>query len=355
MDNSNERDRRTMFRRDSDLEEYFREKFAKVKKQFDAVLVGADKLFDWIAHAVLAENHMLLVSAPGEGKTLAARTFARATGLTSSYYQFKPDDMPSGILGYVKAKAPGDESMPEVHRGPIFANLLVADEINRASAKVKSAMLSAMQERIVTLEGYPEPIQMDRPFIILATMNPLEANKEVHRLGRAELDRYGMQVDLPLLSEEEVSRIAVRDAERNLRSVTPEMSKEDILRAIAYVRALAFSDATHTHSADEREIVRYAARLWNKSHHASDDSDRKKQRVKGVSQRAINSLMLLLAAHQVLKGLDETTPRHVQELARVVLGHRVIAEDDEEAQMILERTLSDTPIVPYPMKEGADG
>ncbi|HWQ12369.1 MAG TPA: MoxR family ATPase [Roseiflexaceae bacterium] len=276
--------------------------------EVERAIVGKRAVLERIMAAALAGGHVLLEDYPGLAKTLIARSFATVLGLEFKRVQFTPDLLPGDITGsHVYDRASGRF---ELRRGPIFTNILLADEINRASPKTQSALLEAMQERQVTLEG--ETMPLPEPFLVLATQNPIEY-EGTFPLPEAQLDRFVMKLAVGYPSAEQEQEILRRRRERRadevqLRTVA---SAEELLQMRAAVEEVYVSPDI------ERYIVALVA------------ATRQDARVAvGASPRGSLALLKLARAQAALDGRDYVIPDDVKGLVRPALAHRLILTPD---------------------------
>ncbi len=291
------------------------------------VIVGQDALIEGLLIGLLTSGHVLVEGVPGLAKTTAVRCLAQALGLGFRRIQFTPDLLPSDLLGTL-VYLPGEHRF-DVHKGPIFAPVLLADEINRAPAKVQSALLEAMEERQVTLgdASYALP----DPFLVMATQNPIDL-EGTYTLPEAQIDRFLLKIVVPYPSHDEEREIVARDgtAPRELSAVADAAS---LTRARAECAAVHIADA----------VAEYAVRLVRATR-APDLAGARLTRPEarpaagavavGASPRA--SLFLLRAARALalLEGRDFTTPHDVKRLAPSVLRHRLLMSYEAEADGI---------------------
>ncbi|MBL8841338.1 MAG: AAA family ATPase [Planctomycetes bacterium] len=286
--------------------------FQRIEAEVAQVLVGQRALVRRLLVALLADGHALIEGVPGLGKSLAVAALAQASGLAFKRIQFTPDLLPADVIGtQIFRPGSGDFS---VRRGPLFAELVLADEINRAPPKVQSALLEAMQERQVTIGEQSLPLPV--PFIVFATQNPLE-HEGTYPLPEAELDRFLFQVRLgyPERSEEEeILRRHGRGAPaRPVQAVT---SRAELLAARALLERIHAEPAIHDY------VLRLVA--------ATRDPARKELRL-GASPRAALALLVAAKAAALLAGRAYVTPGDVKELAPDVLRHRLLLSFEAEA------------------------
>ena len=280
----------------------------KVINEVERAVVGKRILLETVMAAVLAGGHVLFEDFPGLGKTLIARSFATALGLDFKRIQFTPDLLPSDITGgYIFNR---NKNKFEMRNGPVFTNILLADEINRASPKTQSALLEAMQEKQVTLEG--ETLTLPDPFIVLATQNPIEY-EGTFPLPEAQLDRFTLKLTVGYPNVDEEKEILRRRRER--------MQDEVLLRQILKPRQLpALRAAVETVHVDA-DIESYIAALV----HAT----RRDRRVSvGSSPRGSLAFLKMARAHAALDGREYVIPDDVKDFAMPILSHRLILQPE---------------------------
>ena len=283
-------------------------KCKEIMNEVSLAVVGKEQLLHNVMVALLADGHILLEDYPGLAKTLTAHSFAQVLGLTFRRIQFTPDLLPGDILGgYIFNRNSGDF---ELHKGPIFSQIVLADEINRASPKTQSALLEAMQERQVSLEG--ESMKLPEPFIVIATQNPIEY-EGTFPLPEAQLDRFVVKLSVGYPEAEDEAQILFERQERkqdkvNLRSLTsaPEL--------LAMRRVL---EEIHVNE----DLTRYIVDLIN--------ATRTDNRVAvGSSPRGSLALFKLARAQAVLDERDYVLPDDIKEFVHSGLGHRLILNPD---------------------------
>lgn len=276
----------------------------RVIAEVEKAIIGKHDVLETIMTAVLADGHVLLEDYPGLGKTLLANSLATALGLDFKRIQFTPDLLPGDITGgYVFNRA---EDRFELHKGPIFANIVLADEINRASPKTQSALLEAMQERQVTLEG--ETMRLPAPFIVFATQNPIEY-EGTFPLPEAQLDRFIMKLSVGYpTAEEEVEMLRRRRERQQDQVVLEQVTNAEELQAMR-----AAVETVHVDPDIEMYMVSLVA------------GTRKSSRVTvGASPRGSLALLKLARAHAALNGRDYVLPDDVKQFAVPALAHRLI-------------------------------
>lgn len=301
----------------------------QVIAEVERAVVGKRALLEMMMASVLAGGHILLEDFPGLGKTLVARSFATALGLDFKRIQFTPDLLPGDITGgYVFNRI---ENRFELRKGPLFANIVLADEINRASPKTQSALLEAMQEGQVTIEG--ESLPLPAPFLVLATQNPIEY-EGTFPLPEAQLDRFMLKLTVGYPNMEEERLILRRRRERK--------QDEVVLRQITKAaQLLEMRDAVETVHVDT-DLEGYMAALV----HAT----RADRRVAvGASPRASLAFLKMARANAALNGRDYIIPDDIKRYAVSVLGHRMILQPEywmasQVTGDVIQDSLSKTPV-----------
>jgi MoxR-like ATPase len=280
----------------------------QVIAEVERAVVGKRELLEMMMASVLAGGHILLEDFPGLGKTLVARSFATALGLQFKRIQFTPDLLPGDITGgYVFNRT---KNKFELRMGPVFANIILADEINRASPKTQSALLEAMQEQQVTIEG--ETLTLPEPFLVLATQNPIEY-EGTFPLPEAQLDRFMLKLKVGYPSIEEERLILRRRRERK--------QDEVLLSEVTKVKQLLeMREAVETVHVDA-DLENYIASLV----HAT----RTDRRVAvGASPRGSLAFLKMARANAALEGREYVTPDDIKRYAFAVLSHRVILQPE---------------------------
>ena len=284
------------------------ERGRRIIEEVEQAIVGKRMLLEQIMAAVLAGGHILLEDYPGLAKTLIARSFATALGLAFKRIQFTPDLLPGDITGgYIYNRA---QSRFELRKGPLFANIILADEINRASPKTQSALLEAMQEYQVTLEG--ETMKLPQPFVVIATQNPIES-EGTFPLPEAQLDRFLLKLSVGYPSLEEEQEILRRRRERR----QDEVELEQVMRAEDLLTMRKAIEGVYV----DPDIEQYIVRLVNET--------RRDRRVAvGASPRGSLALLKLTRARAALNGRDYVLPDDVKAFAKPALIHRLILVPD---------------------------
>jgi len=274
----------------------------------DGAVIGERSFFENVLLGLLSRSHVLIEDVPGTGKTLTARTFAAALGLSFSRVQFTPDLLPSDVTG-TNIFNERDRTF-EFSEGPIFANVVLADEINRAPPKTQAALLEAMEEGQVTVDG--DTHALPRPFFVIATQNPVE-QAGTFELPEAQLDRFGVKTGIGYPEVEGEVELLRRRAGRVTRS--PETGQVVTAEQVTDVRAVPEQVRV------DDDLLTYMAEVT----HAT----REDRRVKvGVSPRGTQRLFETSRAMAVLRGREFVTPDDVKRVARPVLAHRVVLTAD---------------------------
>ena len=300
----------------------------RLRASVGSVVVGAERAVDLVLIALLAGGHVLLEDVPGTGKTLMARSFAASIGGTFRRIQFTPDLMPADVLGlnyYSQAT-----SRFEFRPGPIEANIVLADEINRATPRTQSALLEAMEERTVTIDG--ETRALPAPFVVLATQNPVEL-EGTFPLPEAQLDRFLVRLKVGYPSDsDEVAILRRFEGRSPLADVQPVVSGADLI---------ALSDALPRIHVEEA-VVEYAVAIVRatRSHGAFE---------LGASARASLALFRAARARAAIDGRDYVRPDDVKVLAQPVLAHRILLSSNtrlrgRSADDVLDEILRDIPV-----------
>ena len=285
------------------------------------VIVGQDVLVERVLIALLANGHILLEGVPGLAKTLLVNTLAQAIDAKFSRIQFTPDLLPADLLGtQIYNPNTGEFS---VHKGPIFANLILADEVNRAPAKVQSALLECMQERQVTLADTTYPL--DPLFVVLATQNPIE-QEGTYPLPEAQVDRFMLKVIVTYPRRDEERLIVDRMTGQPTPPVRAVIGPDQLLHARDVVRSIYVDDKVKEYVLD---LV-----LATRNPSGNGLSDLKQYISFGASPRASIYLIEVARAHAFLRGRGYVTPEDIKQLAPDVLRHRVITTYEAEAEEV---------------------
>jgi len=291
----------------------------RVMDEIGKVIVGQKYVVERLLLGILANGHILLEGVPGLAKTLAVTTLARTLRMKFQRIQFTPDLLPADLIGtLIYNPRSGDFT---VKKGPIFANIILADEVNRAPAKVQSALLESMQEKQVTIGE--ETFPLDKPFLVLATQNPIE-QEGTYPLPEAQVDRFMLKLKIVYPNRDEELQILNRMAytEKQIE-VEPVVSSEDILRARTVVDEIYIDDKLKEYIVD----IVFATREPKKY-----DLDLEQYIEYGASPRATLYLTVVSKAYAFLQGRGYVTPQDVKSIGMDVLRHRVIISYEAEAE-----------------------
>ncbi|MEE8305595.1 MAG: MoxR family ATPase [Candidatus Tectomicrobia bacterium] len=302
----------------------FGQDFQQVRAEIAKVIVGHTEVVDGLLICLLCGGHALLEGVPGLGKTLLVKSLGAALHLQFSRIQFTPDLMPADIIGTrVVLQDEEDKRYFEFQRGPVFSNIVLADEINRATPKTQSALLEAMQENTVTVAG--ETHQLSLPFLVLATQNPLEMDG-TYPLPEAQLDRFFLKLQVNFPSFDDLSEIVDRTTQRHDPSPEPILPAEKILQAQRFIRDVPI--ASH--------VKDYAIRLVLATHpQAPQSSEMAKQYVRyGSSPRGVQSLVLAGKVRALFDGRFNVSFDDIRSMAIPCLRHRLILSFEGEAEGI---------------------
>ena len=304
-----------------------------VLDEIETVIVGKRGVLERVLWAVLSDGHVLIEDVPGLAKTLIAKSFAAALGLTFRRVQFTPDLLPADITGtHVFDRTTGQFLL---RRGPIFTNVLLADEINRAPPKTQSALLEAMQERQATLEG--ETLKIEPPFLVLATQNPIE-HEGTYPLPEAQVDRFLMRIDVGYPTrDQEVEILQRRRARRTDDAIVKAVTTPADVRALQ-----AEVEGVHVDPAVEGYIVDLVAAT--RAHHQVEI---------GASPRGSLALLKLSRARAALASRDFITPDDVKAVAVPALAHRLLLKPDPwirgvRANVVVQDVLGQVPVPKVP-------
>ncbi len=291
----------------------------RIRSEIGKVIVGQEYLVDRLLLAMLCNNHLLIEGVPGLAKTLSVTTLARVVQATFSRIQFTPDLLPADLIGtMIYNPKSGDFS---TKKGPVFANIVLADEINRAPAKVQSALLEAMQERQVTIGD--DTFHLDDPFLVMATQNPVE-QEGTYPLPEAQVDRFMLKLKISYPSKEQELKIMRAMAKTKTKiDVDPVLQPADIIR----LRELA--DDIYIDSKIEEYIVNLIEATRDPAKYKLDIADLIRY---GASPRATIYLAMAARANALLMGRGYVTPQDVKDVGMDVLRHRVIITYEAEAE-----------------------
>ena len=308
------------YKNDVEALDALREKYKELTGEITRVIYGQDQVISQVLITLFSRGHCLLIGVPGLAKTLLVTTISKVLGLHFSRIQFTPDLMPSDIIG---TEILDKDRMFQFVQGPLFANVILADEINRTPPKTQSALLEAMQERAVTAAG--QHFELEKPFFVLATQNPIE-QEGTYPLPEAQLDRFMFSVWLDYPSFEDELTI-VRNTTSNLSfDLKPVITGAEIMFFQELIRKVPIND----------NVIQYAVRLAAKTRpnteHAAEIAN--KYLKWGAGPRASQYLVLGAKTHAALKGKYSPDIEDVQAVAASILRHRIIKNYKAEAENI---------------------
>ena len=286
-------------------------RFYEVRKFLNEIVLGKEKQIDLCLCCILAKGHLLIEDLPGMGKTLLAHALAKALGLGFSRIQFTSDLLPADITG-VSVFESSDSSF-RFHKGPIFSSVVLADEINRASPKAQSALLEAMEERQVSIDG--ETYVLPEPFFVLATQNPLEQSG-TFPLPESQLDRFYMRISLGYPDRESERLLMEKEDRRDyLSKLEPIISKDELILWQAEVHTVKTTPALLDYVQDLVELSRSSPEFIN-----------------GASPRASLDLLKGGRAWAMLAGRDYVLPEDIQDVLPAIIGHRLTLAMEQEGE-----------------------
>ncbi len=288
--------------------------FAKVKEDVGQIIVGQEKMIELLLVAILSNGHVLIEGVPGVAKTLTAKLLAKTLDLDFNRIQFTPDLMPSDILGSSIFDLKKSEF--EFKKGPIFSNLVLIDEINRAPAKTQAALFEVMEERQITIDNHT--FVMDKPFLVFATQNPIE-QEGTYRLPEAQLDRFlfKIQLEYPTAAQE----VELLQREHNLQNkdkiahISASISKQHIIDFQQLTKQIIV----------ESKLIEYIAKIIIQTRENSF-------LYMGASPRASIAILNASKGLAILRGRDFVTPEDIKEVAIPVLNHRVVVAPEREME-----------------------
>jgi MoxR-like ATPase len=293
-------------------------KYDTLRKEVGKIVIGQEETVKLVILSILCDSHSLLVGVPGLAKTLLVKTISQALDLDFKRIQFTPDLMPSDIIG---TEILDENRQFRFTKGPVFANIVLADEINRTPPKTQSALLEAMQERTVTIAGQEH--KLDLPFFVLATQNPIE-QEGTYPLPEAQLDRFMFNITLSYPKYEEELQIVKATTRDSVEVVNKVLSKADIIAYQHLIRRMPVTD----------NVIAYAVSLVSSTR---PDSDQAAAIVKdyiswGAGPRASQALVLAAKAHAAIKGKYSPDIEDVKAVALPILRHRIIRNFKAEAE-----------------------
>jgi len=300
-------------------------KYKALRQEIAKVIVGQDDVVNQILISIFSGGHALLIGVPGLAKTLMVNTIAQTLGLDFKRIQFTPDLMPSDILGSEIL----DESRNfKFIKGPIFANIILADEINRTPPKTQAALLEAMQERAVTVAGHH--YKLDLPYFVLATQNPIE-QEGTYPLPEAQLDRFMFAINLDYPSFEEEVQVVKATTTDKKASVNSLFSAQEIIDFQQLIRRIPVAD----------NVIEYAVKMVAKTRSNTDTAgELVKQYIDwGAGPRASQNLILAAKTHAAINGKFSPDIENVQAVAQSILRHRIIKNYKAEAEGVTEEQI----------------
>lgn len=292
------------------------DKIQQIRSEIGKVIVGQEQMIDLLITAILADGHVLIEGVPGVAKTLTAKLLSRVISVKFSRIQFTPDLMPSDVLGTSVYNMKKSEF--EFKAGPIFSNIVLIDEINRAPAKTQSALFEVMEERQVTIDGTTN--LMNEPYIVIATQNPIE-HEGTYRLPEAQLDRFLFKITVGYPSREQEASILLGHHQR--KGGKPVLEIEPVLTA---EQIKSYRDAVHNVHIDEN-LIQYISNI-------TSETRQHPSLFLGGSPRASVAILNSAKAYAAVNGRDFTTPEDIKFVALPVLRHRVVLTPDKEMEGI---------------------
>lgn len=286
----------------------------RIRNEIGKVIVGQDRVLDLLLTALLANGHVLIEGVPGVAKTMIAKLLSKTISTGFSRIQFTPDLMPSDVLGTTVFNAA--TSTFEFNSGPVFSNMILIDEVNRAPAKTQSALFEVMEERQVTIDGTTHP--MTSPFIVLATQNPVE-HEGTYRLPEAQLDRFlfKINIDYPSIDQEItiLQNACERGSRKEVDEVCPVITESELFKYQEMVNNVLI----------DHQLLHYIAAIIEKTRNNN-------ALYLGASPRASLAVLKASKAFAALEGRDFVTPEDIKEVVFPVLTHRIILSPEKEME-----------------------
>lgn len=297
----------------------------KLKDNIQQVMVGKDDIIDYLLVALISSGHVLLEDVPGTGKTLLAKSFAKSLSCSFNRIQFTPDLLPTDVTGLNFYNQKEGEFV--FREGPIFSNIILADEVNRATPRTQSSLLECMEEKQVTIDGETRSLQL--PFMIIATQNPVE-NQGTFPLPEAQLDRFLLKLELGYPTKEEGIEILKRFKETSpIEEISPVANTEDIIRAKDVFSNVFVSEDIYQYIIDIIEMTR---------NHPNIEL--------GISPRGSQALLKAVQVYAAINGRNFVLPDDVKTMLKPVAGHRLVISHnfrlkDNPSSVILDQILSE--------------
>ena len=306
------------YRSEVEAADALKQAYHNIKTEIAKVIVGQDEVVKSVLISIFSNGHCLLVGVPGLAKTLLVQTIARVLDLNFNRVQFTPDLMPSDIIG---AEILGEDRHFKFIKGPIFSNIILADEINRTPPKTQAALLEAMQEKAVTAAGVTH--QLDKPFFVLATQNPIE-QEGTYPLPEAQLDRFMFNVTLSYPSFAEELQVVKNTTSTNSVQLNKVITAAQIVEFQQLVRNIPVSD----------HVLEYAVRMVSKTRPQGELATPQVKRLLnwGAGPRASQYLVLGAKCHAVISGKYSPDIEDVQAIAKPILRHRIVRSYHAEAE-----------------------
>ena len=300
-------------------------KYAELKKEISKIIIGQDEVINQILISIFSGGHSLLVGVPGLAKTLMVNTIAQALGLDFKRIQFTPDLMPSDILG---SEILDEDRHFKFIKGPIFANIILADEINRTPPKTQAALLEAMQERAITVAGHHYKLEL--PYFVLATQNPIE-QEGTYPLPEAQLDRFMFAINLDYPSFKEEVQVVKTTTTDNEVTINPLFTAEELVEFQRVIRRIPVAD----------NVIEYAVEMVSKTRPKTEAaSELVSQYIDwGAGPRASQNLILAAKTHAAIQGKFSPDIENVQAVANSILRHRLIKNYKADAEGITEEQI----------------
>ncbi|MCK0131727.1 AAA family ATPase [Flavobacteriaceae bacterium F08102] len=300
-------------------------KYKDLKREVQKIIVGQDEAIDHVLLSVLCGGHSLLIGVPGLAKTLLVNTIAKTLGLNFKRIQFTPDLMPSDIIG---SEILDESRQFKFIKGPIFSNIILADEINRTPPKTQAALLEAMQEKSVTVAGHP--YQLEAPFFVLATQNPIE-QEGTYPLPEAQLDRFMFSILLNYPTFDEEILIVKNTTNDVVQQLNPIFSAQEILNIQQLIRRIPVAD----------NVIEYAVTLVAKTRpNSAKTIDMVNEYIDwGAGPRASQNLIIAAKGYAAIRGKFSPDIEDVRNVANAILRHRIVKNYKADAEGITEEAI----------------